>query len=709
MRYNTQTKVADFYTKTYIWTTEGEIITANKGRYNTQDSTYFFHDNAYILTDFRETWADTIDFNAKRNDAILYGNIQIDDNEHSSSAFGDYGQYWGERGETELTKRPSLLNYDGEQGNADTVYMRADTIFMYVIYPSDKPRTETADSVSDPLAHLRRFDSLPDSVRISIADSLRSVISGLRHTTDSLRRTSDSIMEVLYPTPLPVVPPAYTPDSLLYVRDTLSVPDSLAQTILPPPLLDNPSVLDDTLPQLIDTLPEVMFSDTIPSLIDSLPVADSLSTPETPEIFEVPENPAPPEVVEMRGKASEITVRIDSLQQAESYIRPKVEESPEDVAVRDSLARFTADSLARVDSLAFVDSLFKFHPKEYKKLEKTEAKRIKEELKAAKKAEKLRLREEKRAAKEAERAAKLAARRKRVWSIEDSLRMTDSLRTTDSLRMVDSLRIADSLLLTSLDSLPAEPESEQDTTERIWRGWYNVKVWRKDVQVVCDSIVGFSRDSTVRLYTEPVLWNQGSQIVSDSLTIFTGNGNIERVEFFGDPIMSSEVAPKQYNQVTGKSMISLFRDGEVYRHNVLENAQALYYAMEEGYTDPVTFIVLTAGNISFVMEDETVRYIIPRENVSWPVYPIDKIPTDQSGELKGFEWYSNRQPVLEDVFDRRIRPAERAFYDSLPLPAFPVAARIDRRREYLISNRMWADRTDPLPAYAVDYVNSLSR
>ncbi len=85
VRYNTETKVASFYTKTYIWTKEGEMIRADKGRYNTQDSTYFFWGNAYVLDEFRETWADTIDFNARSEDLIMYGNVQIDDREHESS------------------------------------------------------------------------------------------------------------------------------------------------------------------------------------------------------------------------------------------------------------------------------------------------------------------------------------------------------------------------------------------------------------------------------------------------------------------------------------------------------------------------------------------------------------------------------------------------------------------------------------------------
>ncbi len=818
VRYNTNSKLATFYTKTYIWTNEGEIITADRGRYNTADSTYFFWGDAYVLTDFRETWADTIDFNAKRNDAILYGNIQIDDNENASSAFGDYGQYWGARGETMLTKRPSLFNFDEEQGNADTLYMRADTIFMYVIYPSDRPRPKREP---DPYAHLHWADSLPDSVRLGIADSLRPVIARLRSEIGGLRRTADSIINVLYPPPAPVLPPmdslpdvettkavndSLPPDAVAdtlqlpgavpleggetleettgetsaeaapeepsrrrrdrgrgpdpgfsyhyspyYIRDSLAAatPDSLAVAQLPVSMatdsLSHMEKVRELLPPELEgeeasTLFE-MIGDSIPRGMSHL-VSDSIDAaalrnvirdaaaaqsqlkpkPEPgpkPEPVKQPEKPVPPHVQAMRDRIQELTAQADSLQNAEAYIRPKPKaEPPGYLTAPDSLEMLAAvDSLALADSLAHIDSLSQHDPKALKKLEKTEKKRLKAEAKAAKKAEKKRLKEEKRAFKAARQAQKQEERRRKV---QDRIGWVTETAESDSLAIVDSLRTLDSLMTAQVDSLEMLPPvkdtiSEPDTVERIWRGWYDVKIWRKDMQAVCDSIVGFSRDSTVRMYLDPILWHQDSQIVADSLTLFTDGGDIDHAEFYGNPIMGSRLAPKQFNQVTGKSMKSWFRDNEVYRHDVIGNAEAFYYIQEGEPEDedfdpaPVAFIVMTAANMSFLIEDQFVRYIIARENPIWPVYPIDQIPASQPVELKGFKWWEERQPALADVFDRRIRPAEREFHETMELPKFPIAARINRRREYLIQNLMWADRVDPLPSYAIEFVRSLEQ
>jgi hypothetical protein len=795
VRYNTETKVAEFYTRTYIWTEAGEMISALAGRYNTRDSTYFFRDSAYILDEFRETWADTIDYAARNRNAVFYGNIQIDDREHDSSAFGDMAHYWGERGETRLTRRPSMLNYDADQGNTDTLYMRADTLYMFVRYPSDSRRADSLDGSlaggvgganADRFAHLKWVDLLPNSVRVSMADSLAGVIAPLRAEIARLRTSADSIMNALYPP----VTPAEVPDEVQgEVQDTDALPDTSPAA--------SSAALSDALP---NTSPDADLpgTDSVftadPIEPDSVLVADS-AEPEAvadslfvmtapvprPEIEAAePENLETPEVTDLRAQASTLAARIDSLAAVEGYIRPRAEGRPRMESTADSLARLQRDSLARVDSLVRIDSIRVADPRTYKALRKAENRRHKavkarlaaeqREQKYAQKAidreEKARLRAERRAEKRAEKAAKkaekaaakAAARAERVAAktasqaekitarrrsmrraandpLLDSLARagssigTDSLSGADSTRL-DSLLRLDSIMLDSLaptDSLPqfdsllagdstATAIAEPDTTRRIFRGWPDVRIWRTDMQAVCDSMVGFSLDSTVHMYKNPILWHADSQITGDSMVLHTAGQQIEHAEFFGNPIMGSQLgdgagAVRRFNQVKGDRMASWFRDGGLYRHDADGNAQALYYmqedrAQEDGRTvlsDARAFIVMSAASMSFLFEADSLRYIVARQGVPYTVYPMDQIPGSQPTQLQGFVWRADRKPTLTDVFDRTVRPSEREFYETLPRPEFPIAARIDRRREYLIENRMWADRTDPLPAYAVEF------
>lgn len=793
IRYNSDTKIATFFTRTYIWTKDNEIIAADRGRYNTNDSTYFFWRNAYILDEFRESWADTIDFNSKKNDAVFYGNIQIDDNEHESSAFGDYGRYWGDRGETMLTKRPSLLNYstEGEGATGDTLYMRADTIFMFVRYPSDSPRKVGADGDGgDPNADLKWIDSLPDSLRLGLADSLAVILKRLRSEADSISGRVDSIMEALYPAPKSPLQSIMEgmPDSLKNSDSTallgpLGRPDSLAQINARPDSSGGPSAKveksDDVKPgglkQKKKRIPRRGASrsgadsgmppgssetnsgtaiedrngspagtrhDTMDhrdSLAHSVTGADgSAGTaadgligthPETgseteefspPPPAQTPEDARiePEEVKLLKLRRMELDIKIDSLDRIERYARSKSGAVADPVA--DSLAKLQADSIRLARKAAYGDSLRTADPKAFKKWDKAERKREKARLKTEQKAEKNRLREEKWDVREQARAKK-AAERDSVRRAKLMARNTrrgrpawvDETRGRDSLSVLDSIRRLDSLEKLRLDSLEragrrdSAGTAEPDTTFRIFRGWHDVKIWRKDVQAICDSMVGFSADSTLHMYIDPVLWYGESQVTADSITAFTRGGSIDRAEFYGDPIMGSELSARKFNQVEGKTMTAFFREGVVYRHDVYGSAKALYYVQEEGDPNPVAFIVASSNNMTFLIEEDFVRYIVAREQVDWPIYPIDQIPNTQPTRLKGFDWKPELKPKLEDVFTRRVRTTERPFYNELPVPEFPIAARILKRREYLINNRMWGDRTDPLPAHAVEFVRGL--
>jgi lipopolysaccharide export system protein LptA len=753
VRYNMDTKIAHFYSKSYIWSAEGDIITADRGRYNTADSTYFFYRNAYVLTDVRETWADTIDYRAKKQDALLYGNIQINDEENASSAFGDFGQYWGDRGEVMITRRPTLLNYNEEQNNGDTLYMRADTIFMFVTYPSDRRARDTVQSGSDPYLHLKWADSLPDSVRTHIADSLTTVIGDMTYRMTVLRHAADSIMNALNP-PLPAdsVSKSIMTDTLQSLLEELSpsMPEDISAMERVRELLPD-SLSGQQIARLLEMLDDEVAEGISPLVSDSIDVAALKNVIES-ESKTKPQPNIPPEVSVIRTNINKLTAELDSLRVTEKYIRPKTSSGQSGGTSIDN--HILADSLAQVDSLARVDSLAHLDKKSLKLLQKAERRKAKDEKAAAKRtlrrekaaiaaakraekalqmAEKEALRAEKRALRAEElarkaterlatkerksrlkasekfaaRAAAARAQAEQRWVEVGRLRSPDSLAKVDSLARLDSISRIDSLA--KLQKLPpAEPVKQPDTTQRIVRAWHNVKIWRTDMQAVCDSLAGFSRDSTVSMYQSPILWHGDSQIVCDSLTLFTDGENIDRAEFYGNPIMGSTIDELQFNQVKGRTMTSWFREGAVYKHDVSGNAEAYYYIQEEGEPEPVAFIVLTSSDMTFVLEDQFLKDIIARGDVKWPVYPVEQIPSDQPTLLQGFKWMPERKPRLEDVFERYIRPTEREFHQSLEGPKFPIGARIDRRREYLIHNNLWADRIDPLPAYAVEFVSSLT-
>ena len=103
----------------------------------------------------------------------------------------------------------------------------------------------------------------------------------------------------------------------------------------------------------------------------------------------------------------------------------------------------------------------------------------------------------------------------------DSLAVSDSLNASESVQPSDSLAHGDSLTVS--DSLKTEP---LDTTKiGFFEALKNVRVYKKNMQVVCDSLVYTDLDSLARLYVQPVVWQDSvRQYAADSITVVISNG-----------------------------------------------------------------------------------------------------------------------------------------------------------------------------------------
>ena len=420
-----------------------------------------------------------------------------------------------------------------------------------------------------------------------------------------------------------------------------------------------------------------------------------------------------------------------SVEGADSLGRPEVPDSLQNTAVADSLA---VPAINPLDTL--VGDARKAYLKEQadklkaaQKAAAAKAKKEKLEQIAQKRQEKTtakllaqKEREEKRlAARKLKAESKLRARQARaarkgkpIPADSSALREIDSLigrnaMEQDSLlmQMSDSLA-ADSLaMLIPADSVDSLTESA-DSIYRLMKGFRDVRIFRSDFQAVCDSMTAISTDSTIHLYIDPVLWNQGNQITSDVMDIFTENQQVTHAEFIGSPMMVSQLDTVHYNQVAGKQMTAWFRDNEIYRNDVNGNAQTIYY-MQDGEPPEITGMgVIESGDCSFYIEDKQVVTIVYRKDPDWNIYPMDKIPADQELYLKGFKWEGARRPTTQRaVFDRRIRPSLREEKSQLEHPAFPLMKALEEHKKKLIEERRWADRIDQVDPATVEWMRAL--
>lgn len=313
----------------------------------------------------------------------------------------------------------------------------------------------------------------------------------------------------------------------------------------------------------------------------------------------------------------------------------------------------------------------------------------------------------------AHRRQKLQAKGKDLTEldIQDSLA---ELRKQQLLQIENNATTApDSLDISDVEeSAPAADVANADTTAldsiyRLVKAYRNVKMFRSDAQAVCDSLVSNSTDSIIHLFIEPVMWNNSNQIAAEQVDVFTKNQQIERAEFLGNPIMVAEIDTTYYNQVTGKKMITHFRDNNIYRNDVDGNVQTIYFEQEsEGSLKVTDMAYIESASASFYIEEQQLVGITYRNDVPIKLYPLAQIPESQAQRLQNFKWVPERRPSRESIFNRAVRTSQREERSLRQRPQFDIVERMDRYKERMMSSGDWIDREDELTPELIEWRNS---
>lgn len=692
IRYNMDSERADFFTPTTVWNIKDEILSASRGSYYNADARYEFTRDTYILTPTREVICDSLDYDSRPADAVMRRNIQIRDDEQKIMAFGDYGQYWGGRENAMMTRDPSMVSFDPEQ---DTLYMRSDTIFLYSIaYELD----------------FRAYDSL----RRSGFTDIQIMDKGTK------AEISDSMLMSHPDTELPVF--QHEKEGVWPEPESSEMREALREMVVAQKSAffeqGGAFTRESLTPEMIDSLLNTGYSseDIEGQLLynerkrelesQGLSMTDSL-------VYDILEsigafgNPLPPtnqEVIldslkklEAEGKLFEGTSEDESVSRRESRRLKRADDAESTTDTEGMETAGTAGTAGATGDLAA--------------------------LAAEQKADTIPLRSI------LDKAGIDLDGLSEMVKQNDASALLDSLATTLREAGIDPQLLIPQILTLPTDSLfqttapagsngalSADPmtvdsvavsEPVHDSLQRVILAYNNVRIYRNDMQAVCDSLVVLSKDSTAHLYIDPIMWNKQNQITAELIDIYTKNEHLERAFFSGWPLMISEVDSTQFNQIKGREMESFFRDDEIFKHIVTGNAQTLYYMIDEGSGEANTFLTVNSSSIVFAIEDQEITRISWFKDTDSAGYPIDKIPLDVNRFLDGFRWEIHRKPALKDVFNRIIKPSRREYYESLPLPMFPITDFIEKEKKRLTESGIWEDRVDTLPPHAIEFLHSI--
>jgi lipopolysaccharide transport protein LptA len=178
--------------------------------------------------------------------------------------------------------------------------------------------------------------------------------------------------------------------------------------------------------------------------------------------------------------------------------------------------------------------------------------------------------------------------------------------------------------------------------EKEFWGHPNVRIFKSDLQGVCDSLFYSFNDSLMRLYYNPILWNENSQMTGDTVYIQQANEEVQYIEFFPKAFVSTQSKGKLYDQIKGNKITGYFTDNEMTSMLAEKNAESIYF----GKNDDDEYIgcnYAQSDNIKVKIINQEVDRITFLKNPEAVFTPMSQL-AESDMYLKGFNWQSTLRP-----------------------------------------------------------------
>ncbi len=220
----------------------------------------------------------------------------------------------------------------------------------------------------------------------------------------------------------------------------------------------------------------------------------------------------------------------------------------------------------------------------------------------------------------------------------------------------------DSLMRKALQSAQTADTLLKDSTEiyadtartRIVKAYYNVRVFKSDLQAVADSVYYGMVDSMFRFMGSPMIWSEGSQINADTIFMQIKNNKMDNALLKDNAFMVNAVLDTlKFNQLKGRKITAFFANNNIDRLFVDGNAENLVFSTNDKTNTITEMFHDRSSRIKVKMEGKKVIDYVSIRKVDQKVYPF-KLVTQEIEVLPGFLWKPEDRPKsVEDMLNRK--------------------------------------------------------
>ena len=234
--------------------------------------------------------------------------------------------------------------------------------------------------------------------------------------------------------------------------------------------------------------------------------------------------------------------------------------------------------------------------------------------------------------------------------------------------LLDAERLLPADSLAVRDTVPPPPDT---TKVGFLLATGDIRIFRKDMQVRCDSLRYSDLDSIARLYKDPIVWNEvRRQYTSDSLFVLIRGNKMERANLMSNAFIHTEEPGGYFDQIKSTDVIAYFSDStSLRRFDALGGVTSLLYLEEN---DVIATANKTESKMMMATFDDkgNVEHVYNFDSPKSDAYPVVQLPAADQ-KLKGFNWQPELRPKDKfDVTAMVVRDSERETYEARPQAEF---------------------------------------
>ncbi len=181
----------------------------------------------------------------------------------------------------------------------------------------------------------------------------------------------------------------------------------------------------------------------------------------------------------------------------------------------------------------------------------------------------------------------------------------------------------------------------------------HVQLIKAGVVGVCDSLYYNEKDSIIKLRKTPLVWKDLTQLSADSIDVTLIDDDLDQMQLYQRAFVATQHDSIHFDQVAGKYITAYFKQSNIKEIHVMDNAQTLYYPIEnkkDSLNQEIKTLMgqnrLIASNINLFFKANEVQKIIFIEQVEGQFTPMDQI-LFKNLYLLHFVWNIDKKPSVK--------------------------------------------------------------